>query len=183
MGFRCRWLATRNRDRDDVLGRLRFKLVAELVEEVYETGLYALEVDDWLVVIGDGFDHMDKVKRAAAAKLSDGGEVLYLFTDDAAMAFELAMFDGGAEKWSIAYDGRDGVTAPTFEGAVPWGVRTLLAKLEKEQGKAGGPKAEVDHIYELAPTYAMEVVGFRHDETLASGDHVPIWQIVPKTSR
>jgi hypothetical protein len=183
MGFRCRWLATRNRDRDDVLGRLRFKIVGELVEEVYDTGLYALEVDDWLVVIGDGFDHMDKVKRAAAASLSDGGDVIYLFTDDAAMAFELVMFGDGKERWSIAYDGRDGLTAPTFDGAVPWTVRTLLAKLEKAQSKAGGPKAEIDHIYELAPAYAMEVVGFRHDESLASGEHVPIWQIAPKTSR
>ena len=183
MGFRCRWLATRNRDRDAVLADLRFKIVAELVEEVYDTGLYALEVEDWLVVIGDGFDHMDKVKRAAAAKLSGGGEVVYLFTDDSAMAFELAMFGGGNELWSVAYDGRDGVTAPTFEGAVPWNVRTLLAKLEKEQAKAGGPKAEVDHIYELAPAFAAELVGFRHDETLASGEHVPVWQIVPKPSR
>ncbi|MDQ3297231.1 MAG: hypothetical protein M3619_11645 [Myxococcota bacterium] len=166
-----------------MLGRLRFKIVAEIVEEVYDRGLYALEVDDWLVVIGDGFDHMDKVKRAAAAKLSDAGEVLYLFTDDAAMAFELAMFGGASELWSIAYDGRDGVTTPTFDGAVPWGARAVLAKLEKAQARAGGPKADVDHIYELAPTWAMGVVGFRHDETLASGEHVPVWQIVPKTSR
>lgn len=183
MGFRCRWIATRNRDRDDVLANLRFKVVAEIVEEVYDTGLYALEVDDWMVVIGDGFDYMDKVKRAAAAKLSDGGDVLFFFTEDSSMAFELAMFGGGKALWSIAYDGRDGVTTPTFEGAVPWNVRTLLAKLDKEQAKAGGPKAEVDHIYELAPSYAAEVVGFRHDRTLASGDHVPIWQIAPKTSR
>ncbi|MDQ3366530.1 MAG: hypothetical protein M3680_13980 [Myxococcota bacterium] len=183
MGLRCRWLATRNRDRDDVLEHLRLRVVGELVEEVYDTGLYALEVDDWLVVIGDGFDHLDKVKRAAATTLSDGGDVLYLFTDDGAMAFELAMFGGGSERWSIAYAGRDGVTAPTFRGAVPWGARTLLAKLEKAQAKAGGPKADVDHIYGLAAAYAMEVVGFRHDATLASGEHVPIWQLVPKPRR
>jgi hypothetical protein len=183
MGFRCRWLATRGRDREEMLARLRFKVIAELVEEVYDTGLYALEVDDWLVVIGDGFDHLDKVKRAEAAKLSDGGEVLYLSTDDAAMTFELVMFSGGEELWSVAYDGSDGVTAPSFAGTVPWGARTLLATLEKEQVKAGGPKAEVDHIYELAPQYAMGVVGFRHDESLGSGDHVPIWQLAPKTGR
>ncbi len=183
MGFHCRWLAARNRDRDEALAHLRFKIVGELVEEVYDTGLYALEVDDWLVVIGDGFDHMDKVKRAGAASLSEGGDVLYLFTDDTAMAFELAMFSGGGERWSVAYDGRDGVTEPTFDGAVPWDVRTLHAKLEKAQARAGGPKAEVDHIYGLAPAYAMTVVGFRHDETLASGEHVPIWQLAPKTSR
>jgi len=162
---------------------LRFKVVGELVEAVYDAGLYALEVDDWLVVIGDGFEHMDKVKRAEAAKLSEGGDVLFMYTDDAAMAFELAMFSDRTERWSIAYDGADGVMAPSFEGAIPWGARTLLAKLEKEQARAGGPKADVDHIYELAPTYALGVVGFRHDESLGSGDHVPIWQLAPKTGR
>jgi hypothetical protein len=183
MGFRCRWLATRGRDREDVLRQLRFKIVAEIVEEVYDPGLYALEVEEWLVVIGDGSDYMDKVKRAEAAKLSEGGDVLYLHTNDTAMTFELAMFAGRAEQWSITYDGRDGVTTPAFAGAVPWRVRVLLGKLEKEQANAGGPKADVDHIYDLAPMYAMEVVGFRHDKTLASGDHVPIWQIAPKSGR
>jgi hypothetical protein len=180
MGFRCRWLATRGRDRDGVLGRLKFKVIAEIDEQVYDTGLYALEVDDWLVVIGDGFDHMGDVKRAQAAKLSDEGEVLYMYTDDSAMAFELAMFSEGKEVWSIAYDGSDGVTAPTLEGKIPFRVRSLLGALEKEQAKAGGPKAGVDHIYELAPSYAKELTGFRHDESLSSGDHVPIWQLAAK---
>lgn len=166
-----------------MLARLRFQIVGELVEEVYDTGLYALEVDDWLVVIGDGWDHWNEVKRAQAAKLSEGGEVYYLYTDDSAMAFELARFDGGSEAWSIAYDGRDGVTDPTFTGSVPWAARALLGVLEKAQAVAGGPKAEVDHIYELAPAYGMQVVGFRHDESLASGDHVPIWQLAPKSGR
>lgn len=180
MGFRCRWLATRGRDREAVLRRLKFKVIAEIAEPVYDTGLFALEVDDWLVVIGDGFDHMGEVKRAQAAKLSDEGDVLYMYTDDAAMAFELAMFSGGKELWAIAYDGGDGVTTPTLEGAVPSDARALLARLEKEQAKAGGPKAEVDHIYDLAPTYGQAVVGFRHDESLSSGDHVPIWQLAAK---
>lgn len=183
MGFRCHWLATRGRDREEMLGRLKLKVIGELIEEVYDPGLYALEVDDWLVVVGDGFDHRDKVRRAQAAKLSDGGEVIYLATDDSTMTFELATFRDGDARWSVAYDGSDGVTTPSFEGTVPLAARVLLARLEKEQAKAGGPKAEVDQIYELAPAYAMSVVGFRHDETLGSGDHVPIWQLAPKTSR
>ncbi len=181
MGFRCRWLATRGRDRDEVLGRLQFTITAEIIEPIYDPGLYALEVDEWLVVIGDGYDHVTTVKRAQAAKLSDAGEVVYLYTDDSAMAFELAMFSGGKPLWSIAYDGSDGVVAPTFEGEVPHAARVLLARLEKEQAKAGGPKAEVDHIYELAPTYAEQLVGFRHDESLGSGDHVPSWQLAARS--
>ncbi|MEO8701336.1 MAG: hypothetical protein ABI867_14910 [Kofleriaceae bacterium] len=183
MGFRCRWLATRGRERDDVLARLRFKVVGELIEEVYDAGLYALEVDDWLVVIGDGFDHLDRVRRAEAASLSEGGDVIYLTTDDAARTFELAVFHEREPLWSITYDGRDGVAAPTFAGAVPWGARVLLGRLEKAQAESGGPKAEVDHIYELAPAYAMTLVGFRHDESLGGGEHVPIWQLAPKTRR
>lgn len=180
MGYRCRWLATRGREREATLRKLGYKLIAELVEEVHDTGLYALEIEDWLIVIGDGFDHLGDVKRAQARKLSEEGEVIYFFTDDSAMAFELAMFDGGDERWAIAYDGGDGVATPAFAGKVPFEVRALLARLEKEQAKAGGPKADVDHIYELAPIYAKQLVGFRHDESLASGDHVPIWQLAVK---
>lgn len=181
MGYRCRWLATRGRARDAVLRRLGYKVIAELAEQVYDTGLYALELEDWLVVIGDGWDHMGDVKRAQAKKLSDEGDVLYLYTDDSAMAFELAMFHAGAEQWAIAYDGGDGTSTPTFEGAVPFEARALLARLEQAQAKAGGPKAEVDHIYDLAAAYAKQLVGFRHDESLASGEHVPIWQLAVTT--
>jgi hypothetical protein len=180
MGYRCRWLATRGRDRDTVLARLKFKITAEIAEPVYDPGLYALEVEDWLVVIGDGYDHMGDVKRGQAARLSDEGDVVYLYLDDSAMAFEIAMFSAGKELWAIAYDGSDGVTAPTFEGTIPWNARTLLAKLEKEQAKAGGPKAEVDHIYEFGAVYARELVGFRHDESLGSSDNLPIWQLAAK---
>ncbi len=180
MGYRCRWLATKGRERDEVLARVGFKVIAEIDEPAYDPGLYALEVDDWLVVIGDGFDYMAEVKRAQAAKLSEGGEVVYLFLDDAAMAFELSVFGEGALLWSIAYDGRDGVTDPAFEGKVPFELRAWHARLEKQQAAAGGPKAGVDHIYGLAADYAEKLVGFRHDESLGSGDHVPVWQLAAR---
>jgi hypothetical protein len=183
MGFRCRWLATQGRGRDEVLARLHLKITGELVEPVYDTGLYALEVGDWLVVIGDGADHMGQIKRAQAAQLSDGGDVVYLVTDDTTMTFEVAMFREGEQRWSIAYDGRDGVTTPTSQGKVPLDARVLEARLEKEQGKAGGPKAEVDHLYELGPAYAMQLTGFRHDQTLGSGEHVPVWTLAVKRSK
>lgn len=177
MGYRCRWLATKGRDREAILRRLELHAIAELVEEVYDTGLYALEIEDWVIVIGDGWDYMNVVKRAQAAKLSDDGEVLYFYTDDTPMAFELTLFRGGSAAWSFTYDGSDGVSTPVLDGTVPFDARALLGRLEKQQAKAGGPKAGVDHIYELAPTYAKTLVGFRHDTSLGSGEHVPIWQL------
>lgn len=183
MGYRCRWLATQGRGRDELLARLHLKITEERIEPVYDTGLYALEVNDWLVVIGDGAEYMNQIKRAQAAQLSDGGDVVYLVTDDTTMTFEVALFRGGEELWSIAYDGRDGVTAPVMQGKVPLDARVMHARLEKEQGKAGGPKAEVDHTYELAPAYAMQLVGFRHDQSLGSGEHVPVWTLAVKRTK
>jgi hypothetical protein len=180
MGYRCRWLATCGRERVEVLRRLGYQVTEEIIEEVFDTGLYALEIEDWLIVIGDGFDYMNDVKRQHAKKLSDEGDVLYLYTDDSAMAFEIAKFREGKELWAIAYDGSDGVTAPAIEGEMPFDIRVLLARLEGEQAKSGGPKSGVDHIYDLAPTYGKQLVGFRHDESLGSGEHVPIWKLAVK---
>ena len=47
------------------------------------------------------------------------------------MTFELALFGGGNELWSVTYDGRDGRDGRDFAGLVPWGARVLLARLEK----------------------------------------------------
>jgi len=60
MGYRCRWIALRDRDRVDVFARLKLEVTGELNEEVYDTGLYAVDVDGWLVLIGDGWDFMSK---------------------------------------------------------------------------------------------------------------------------
>lgn len=61
----------------------------------------------------------------------------------------------------------------TFDGAVPWGrAHAAREAREKAQARAGGPKAEVDRVCRTRAGDAMTVVGFRHDETLASGERV-----------
>jgi hypothetical protein len=181
VGYRCRWIAMRGRERDDVLAKLKFHVTHELTEEVYDPGLYALDVDGWLVVFGDGWDFMDLVTRRDAAKLSNRSEVIYLYTDDTPMKAEITSFVDGRVKWSITYDGQDGPSRPATEGALPAEAKPIIAAAEKAQKAAGGAKADVDHIYDVVAELGLALVGFRHDQTPSSGKYLPIVQLTTTT--
>jgi hypothetical protein len=170
-------MAMRGRDRVDVLARLKFAVTGELNDEVYDTGLYAVGVDGWLVVIGDGWDFMKLIEREQAARLSDDGEVLFLYTDDTPMCAEITSFAGGNEAWSISYDGSNGVGTPTLMGHVPDRARSVLTDAQNEQEAAGGATADVDHIYDVVAKLGQKLVGFRHDETLSEGAHLPVFNL------
>ena len=177
MGYRCRWVAMRGRDRADVLARLKLAVKRELNEGVYDTGVYAVDADGWLVVIGDGGDFMDRIERADASRLSDGGEVIFLYTDDTPMRAEITSFVGGEAAWSLTYDGSDGVAAPALSGKLPEVAEGLIAQAREEQEAAGGAESGVDHFYDVVAALGRELVGFRHDETLSAGEHLPILEL------
>jgi hypothetical protein len=175
----------RDRDRDDVLAKLGFHIARELREPVYDTGLYALDVDGWLVIIGDGWDYMDQVTRDDAANLSSGpgagfgtgdGEVLYFYTDDEPMCAELASFVDGRVAWSVTYDGSNGVAQPLLEGTLPAPAAPLIVASHQAQQAEGTPG--VDHMYDFAPELGRALVaGFRHDQTLSAGLYLPIYAL------
>lgn len=175
MGYRCRWLAVRAGDRAEALSRLRFSIAEELNEEVYDTGLYAVDVPDWFVVMGDGWDFMDLVERTQAARLSDHHEVMFFYTDDTPMCAEATLFLGGQMLWSVTYDGATGT--PLVEGVLPDSVGSILAAARAEQKAAGGPEADVDWVYGSVAEIGHSIVGFRHEETLSAGEHLPIYQL------
>lgn len=154
-----------------------FAVTGELNEEVYDTGLYTVDIDGWLIVFGDGWDFMGLIEREQAVRLSDRGEVVFLYTDDTPMCAEIAFFVGGKEVWSISYDGLNGIGTPVLAGQLPDGVTSVLALARKEQEAAGGATADVDHLYDVVAEAGRKVVGFRHDETLSTGAHLPIFQL------
>lgn len=177
MGYRCRWLATRTSDRADVLKRSGFEVTAELTEEVYDPGLYAVDVDGWLVVVGDGWDFKDALEPALAARLSDRGEVIFVCTDDSPMCADVASFTLGTAAWSLSYDGSNGVSEPKIAGNLPDAAQGALATAREQQRVAGGAEAGVDHIYDAVAEIGRALVGFRHDQTLADGKYLPIFQL------
>lgn len=177
MGFRCRWVAVRDGTRDDVLAQLQFAAKAQHDEAIYDTGLYAVDVNGWVIVIGDGWDFMDLVQREHAAQLARRGEVVFFYADDSAMATELSSFSEGGLRWSFAYDGSDGPRAPQLEGDVPEAVTAALAAALDEKARATGEDADLDYIYDVAAAAGLELLGFRHDQSLSSGKHLPIFEL------
>jgi hypothetical protein len=180
MGYSCRWIGTRGIDRADVLRQLGFSVTAELSEEVFDPGLYAVQIDAWFVVIGDGRDHMDLVTRDHAAKLSERGDALFVFTTDTAMCAEITAFAEGAMAWSILYDGSNGVTKPELFGRPPDEAREVMVAAYVRQDEEGGASAGVDHVYDIPAEVGLRLVGFRHDETLGGGKHLPVYELSPQ---
>jgi hypothetical protein len=174
MGYRCRWMAMRGRDRADVLARLDFGVTDELTDEIYDPGLYAFEVEGWLVIFGDGWDFMDLVTRRAASKLSNKGEVLYLYTDDTPMKAELTSFVDGQVRWSITYDGEDGPSRVAAQGTLPAQAKPIIAAANQAQKGV----RDVDHVYDVVAELALTLVGFRHDQTPSSGKYLPAYALM-----
>lgn len=163
----------RGRDKAEVLARLKLVVTNEIEDEIFDTGLYAFEIGNWLVIFGDGWDSMELVTRRDATRLSNKGEVLYLYTDDTPMSAELTAFVDGHVKWSITYDGGDGPSRPIMEGTLPSEAKRLIAAAEKAQKGV----RDVDHVYDVIAELGHALVGFRHDQTPAAGKHVPVYEL------
>ncbi|MFO0596274.1 MAG: hypothetical protein U0228_13245 [Myxococcaceae bacterium] len=157
MGFRCHWVATKNRD----LGRaLRVTGLTNLGQrqELVDPGLRAHQLEQWLVIVGDGWDFKDLIAIDHALELSRGSEALYFACDDSYMGSELHCFVDGHERWAVEYDGSNGPSTPTTSGACPKLVdETIAAKLA--QAKPG-----VDFVYDAPGDLGLALTGYRHDQ-------------------
>lgn len=72
------------------------------------------------MVLGSGWDHMDEVTPAHAARLSERGESVFLTQSDGAMVAEITGFVGGHERWSVIGFRHDEV--PDVEDPEPYRV-------------------------------------------------------------
>ena len=120
---------------------------------------------------------MDALEPALAARLSDRGEALVLFTDDSPMCADIASFVAGKAAWSLSYDGSNGISEPKVSGDMPKVAQAVLAKGREQQQAAGRANAGVDHLYDAVAEVGRALVGFRHDQTLADGKRLPIFQL------
>lgn len=178
MGYRCGWLAVKNRDLDQVLPTIGLTKEIESHEAIYDPGHYAVTMPGgWLVVIGDGSDAMHTVEPSHARTLSQGTEALHFMCNDTSMGAVLTAFRDGKELWSLEHDGSNGPGTPVVTGQAPPLVAQVIARCEAEQQAAG--KRNVDYLYDAAPEIGRELTGFRHDQTLGQGEHLPIHVLSP----
>jgi len=181
MGHHCSWIATRGLALGEALGRLGLVRTGQSDEPVCDPGLYAVVLPrDWLVVVADGEDYTSYLRDEHAVELSRHAETLFFLTDDTSMGTYLGAFARGTCTWELSYDGAHGVAAPTIIGAPPAPVWTQLAAARRRQADAGGVDASVDCMYDVAADAGRDLIGFRHDVSLADGDVLPIQRLAPR---
>lgn len=174
MGYRNGWLAVKNVNLDAVLAAIGLKRESESKEAIYDPGHYAVAMPGgWMVVIGDGTDAMETVKPEHARALSKGTEALHFTCNDTAMCAAITAYQNGKEVWSLEHDGSNGVGTPVVTGNAPAIVSETIARCQAEQDESGDES--VDCLYEAAPEIGLALTGFRHDQTLGDGDHLPIF--------
>jgi hypothetical protein len=139
-------------------------------EQIYDPGHYAVNTPQgFLVVMGDGSDESETVQPDHAAALSEGGEAIFFTCSDTTMCTTIAGFRDGNQIWSFDHQGSD--EPPTVTGAPPELVRAIVDEVVGEQDEADD---DVDVIYDAAARIGLAITGFRHDQTLWSGDILPI---------
>jgi hypothetical protein len=173
MGYRARWLAVKNGELASVLKTVELRQEKSMNEAVNDPGHYSVMMPGgWLVVIGDGYESMDSIRAEHARTLSAHTEAIHFYCDDTPMCASIATYRDGKELWSLEYDGSDGIATPTVTGTPPAMVIEIVRQCQNAQRDSG--EDDVDHIYEAAPKIGLELTGFRHDTTLADGEHLPI---------
>jgi hypothetical protein len=179
MGYRSSWVAIRGGNLASALKTLGLRVESESNEQIYDPGHYAVNTPQgFLIIMGDGSDEMETGQPEHAAKLSEGGEAIF-FTSDTTMCTTIAAFHNRIQTWSFDHQGSDGIQAPTVSGTLPELARAIVDDVVREQEEADD---DVDIIYDGAPRIGLAITGFRHDQTLSSGEIFPVY-VLEKASR
>ncbi len=160
MGYRSRWIAVRGHSLEAVLGALEFAETGQ-TEDWMDTGLWATERQGWVIICGSGWDAMEKVTASQAEALSSGGEALFWTGDDSPMCASVTGYMAGTIRWSMVYEGVNGVSVPEVVGDAPDCVGAHVDFHRALQAKS---EPGVDHVYESVHAVGHALTGFRHDE-------------------
>lgn len=157
MGFRSTWIAVPTDNADRALAATRLTAAGE--SDILETGWWLVELGDWSIVVGSGWDYMERITEEQARSLATPGEAYFWFADDSSMTAQMRLFRDGEEVWSLEH--HEG--APTLRGDAPAAATEALAE-QRAEAHAPDASANVDYLYEAAHIAGQRIVGFRHDE-------------------
>lgn len=157
MGFRSSWIAVEKNAAEMALKKTELRATDNVGEEL-DTGWWGLSLNDWFVVIGSGWDHMERVTEQQAKELSLHSRSLFWTADDSEMCARMVEYRDGEMLWSLEHaDGN-----PIVTGDAPALLREVLRQQQEMQQAESDM---VDHLYGVAHLVGVGMVGFRHDES------------------
>jgi len=164
MGFSNAWIAVKTSESERLFEAVRASPTDE-PDDDYATGLCGAPLEGgWFLFIGRGCDHR-LIDPDFLASVSSLGRTVACSVEEHVMFSSAALWEAGAESWSIVHDAQQGMFDLTESGDVPPSFEPIRASALEEQEREGGEDSEVDFIFDVPLLVAKELTGFKLDET------------------
>ena len=158
---RYSWLAVRGPGKENVAALLHLRPTGEPADYTQsEFSLTELK-DDIVLVVSSRFEFAD---QAPLAELSADGDVVTCCVNEEMMYSSSSAWSRGKRQWYYFHDGGLGIQHMHTEGELPAEYHAVANRLMVAQAEGEGIAITVDHVFEVAPTVANALVGFRYDE-------------------
>jgi len=162
MGYSLSWAALKGGNLQTACAALGLRATGKR-EEIAESKIDGVQLPTgWYVV---QFDRTEMEDRELA-RLSRSGEVVCCFVEDHVMVSWASGWREGNKIWSVVHNCENGLFHLRIEGDAPAALKGIAERLVSEQQAAGGEKADVDNVYDVAAELAKELTGYRHDHDI-----------------
>jgi len=180
MGYSQSWLAVNGKGRATVLEALGLRATGTR-EEIAESPVAGAErPSGWYLVVTDRSGHR-LTRDSVLQTLSAGCEVVAGDVEEHVMVSVAAGWKDGRLAWSVEHDGQRGMQHLVTKGEMPAAFASIRDELQSKQEEAGGPKADVDYIFDLPVELARTLTGYRHDAAI-KGEHDEPFEVLAETS-
>ncbi|MCB9653761.1 MAG: hypothetical protein H6729_06485 [Deltaproteobacteria bacterium] len=160
MGYRSSWIAVRKNTAQAALREAELRSTGKWAD-CLDTGWYAIELSEWYVVIGSGWDYMERLTLAQAKELSGGGRSIFWSADDSSMDARMVEFRDREIVWSLHHEDM----TLTVNGEPPEVVHQIVHQVRSAcEDQRDAEADDADDCYEVAHMVGKSIVGFRHDE-------------------
>jgi len=160
MGFSLSWVAVAPSVEKALVERFGLTERDETAE-LAEFDLNGARLPGWYLLVADHSDAL--VDEQLLKDLSKHGRVIAAMVEEHVMCSSAEEWSNGERVWGLSHLSDAGILHLGVEGALPEAYHAIHQKQFDEQEKAGGKKADVDHIIDIPLDLAAAITGYRHD--------------------
>ncbi len=172
MGFAQSWLSIKGKPPEAILAALGLHRTGNREEFTDSPISGFVSPSGWYVVIGQ-FNERARFDASIASKLSHDCEVILGIIEEHVMLSHAAKWINGQTAWSVTHDAQQGREHLELEGIMPPQFEATRERLFAKQLAAGGPKADVDYIFDIPVDVILAETGYRYDRDIEGADEEP----------
>jgi hypothetical protein len=181
MGYSQSWLAVRGKPRASVLDALGLEGTGKR-EEIAESPIVGADLPGgWFLVVMDRACHRF-LDEQNLRRVSAGCDIVTGDVEEHVMVSAATGWDDGHKVWSVTHNAQRGTEHLDSQGELPPAYVRIRDRLRSEQQAAGGPNAEVDHIFDVPVELAQSLTGYRYDLDISGAGDKPFEVLIPTSA-